>query len=73
MYHCVWLYSRTEQGWEQEDPLRRRPGKSGGEMWDQSLRLKINSTSKSRQALADAPFSHSPVGSAMIQAQQGQG
>lgn len=73
VYHCAGLCSRTEQGWGQENSLRRNPGKFGGVMWDQSLRLKINSASKTRWALADAPFSHSPAGSAVIQAQQGQG
>lgn len=59
VYLCAWVCSRTEQGWE--DPLRRILVKFGGVMWDQSLRLQINSASKSRRALANAPSFHFPV------------
>lgn len=48
--------------------MRRILVKFGGIMWEQSLRLQINASSKSRWALANALFPHFPVGFAALQA-----
>lgn len=51
---------------------RRSPEKLGVRMWDERLKLRINSASKDSSGLSDTPFSSFSVGFATIHARQGQ-
>lgn len=52
--------------------MKRSPEKFGGRLWDERLKLRINSASKDSSGLSDTPFSSSSVGFATIHAHQGQ-